>query len=67
MSTQIKRVFGNGFLCLYGGAGTELHQQIIVWRKLGMEIHLVSSWNHHAEPLYNEMVTRGIILHAPGA
>ncbi|MGN0258006.1 MAG: hypothetical protein ACI4CA_06525, partial [Bacteroides sp.] len=66
MSTQIKRVFVNGFPSLYGGAGTELHHQIIVWRKLGMEVHLVPSWDYHAEPLYNEMVTLGVIMHAPG-
>ena len=42
MSTQIKRVFVNGFPSLYGGAGTELHHQIIVWRKLGMEVFLLT-------------------------
>lgn len=66
MSNQIKRVFVNGFPSLYGGAGTELHHQIIVWSKLGMEVHLVPSWDYHTEPLYNEMVNLGVIMHAPG-
>lgn len=66
MATQIKRLFVNGFPSLYGGAGTELHHQIIVWRKLGMEVHLIPSWEYHQEPLYNEMTTLGVIMHAPG-
>lgn len=66
MSIPIKRLFVNGFPSLYGGAGTELHHQILVWRKLGVEVHLIPSWDYHKEPLYNEMVNLGVIMHAPG-
>ena len=65
MSSPIKRLFVNGFPSLYGGAGTELHHQIIVWRKMGVEVHLIPSWDYHGEPLYNEMVSLGVIMHAP--
>lgn len=65
MSSPIKRLFVNGFPSLYGGAGTELHHQIIVWCKMGVEVHLIPSWDYHGEPLYNEMVSLGVIMHAP--
>ena len=65
MSSPIRRLFVNGFPSLYGGAGTELHHQIIVWRKMGVEVHLIPSWDYHGEPLYNEMVSLGVIMHAP--
>lgn len=64
MSSPIRRLFVNGFPSLYGGAGTELHHQIIVWRKMGVEVHLIPSWDYHGEPLYNEMVSLGVIMHA---
>ena len=65
MSSPIKRLFVNGFPSLYGGAGTELHHQIIVWRKMGVEVHLIPSWDYHVDRLYNEMVSLGVIMHAP--
>ncbi len=66
MNTDIKRLFVHGFPSLYGGAGTELHHQIIIWRRMGMEVHLIPTWDPRREPLYNEMVTLGVIIHAPG-
>lgn len=65
MSKEIKKIFVTGFPSLYGGAGTELHHQIIVWRKLGLEVHLIPSWECLREPLYEEMVRMGVIIHAP--
>lgn len=41
MIRELKRIFVHGFPSLYGGAGTELHHQIIVWREMGMEVHLI--------------------------
>lgn len=41
MSRELKRIFVHGFPSLYGGAGTELHHQIIVWCEMGMEVHLI--------------------------
>ena len=65
MNTDIQRIFVHGFPSLYGGAGTELHHQIIVWRKLGLQVHLIPSWECIREPLYEEMVRLGVIMHAP--
>lgn len=65
MSTSLKKIFVHGFPSLYGGAGTELHHQIIVWRQMKMEVHLIPSWDYHMEPLYEDMVRLGVIMHAP--
>ena len=65
MSCSLKKVFVHGFPGLYGGAGTELHHQIIAWRHMGLEVHLIPSWDYHMEPLYEEMVRLGVIMHAP--
>lgn len=66
MSTPIKKLFVNGFPCLYGGAGTELHHQIIVWRHMGIDVHLIpTSDGFENEALYLEMVKRGVTIHAP--
>ena len=32
---------------------------------MGVEVHLIPSWDYHGEPLYNEMVSLGVIMHAP--
>jgi len=37
----MKRLFVYGFHGLYGGAGTELHHQILAWRHMGVEVHLI--------------------------
>jgi hypothetical protein len=53
-----------GFPSLYGGAGTELHHQIILWLKLGFEIHIVpSDAGYRNEPLYTEMLSSGVVVH----
>lgn len=65
MSNTIKRVFVVGFPGLYGGAGTELHHQIIAWRHMGKEVHLIPTWPVENEPLYPEMLQRGVIVHKP--
>lgn len=61
----IPRLFVHGFPGLYGGASTELHHQILVWRHLGVEVHLIPTWLALNEPLYPEMVERGVIVHPP--
>ncbi len=67
MSRALKRIFVNGFPSLYGGAGTELHHQILVWREMGMEVHLIPTGDgFYEEGLYLEMVRRGVVIHAPG-
>lgn len=55
-----------GFPSIYGGAGTELHHQIIVWCQMGVEVHLIPSWPATTEALYPEMVERGVHVHNPG-
>lgn len=64
MNTTLNRIFVYGFPGRYGGAGTELHHQIIIWRKMGMEVHLIPSWDtYQNESLYPEMLERGVIVH----
>lgn len=63
--TSITKIYVHGFPGLYGGAGTELHHQIAVWIHLGLEVHLVPNWPPFNEPLYLEMVDRGVIIHDP--
>lgn len=65
MSQSIQRLFVHGFPGKYGGAGTELHHQIIIWRKMGMEVHLIPPWDCLREPLYEDMVKLGVVIHAP--
>lgn len=65
MSLPIQRLFVHGFPSLYGGAGTELHHQILAWLHMGVEVHLIPSWDCHGEALYGEMVSLGVRLHAP--
>lgn len=65
MSRSIQKVFVHGFPGKYGGAGTELHHQIIIWRKMGMEVHLIPPWDCFREALYEDMVRLGVVIHAP--
>jgi len=49
---------------LYGGAGTELHHQIIAWRHMGIDVHLIpTNPGYPQEPLYKEMLERGVTVH----
>jgi hypothetical protein len=63
--SDIRKIFVHGFPGLYGGAGTELHHQILVWLHLGLEVHLIPSWPAFTEPLYPEMIERGVVVHNP--
>ncbi len=65
MSTSLKRLFVLGFPSLYGGAGTELHHQIIAWLHMGVEVHLIPAWDVCGEAIYPEMISRGVHVHAP--
>lgn len=66
ISRELKRIFITGFPSLYGGAGTELHHQIIAWGHMGIEIHIIPSYEGYKnEPLYLEMIQRGVIIHEP--
>ena len=58
------RLFVYGFPGLYGGAATELHHQIILWRKLGVRVHLIpTDAGYRNEPLYRPMLERGVVVH----
>ena len=60
------RVVVYGFPGRYGGAGTELHHQILVWQMIGLEVHIIpSNPGFPAEPLYPEMLERGVVIHDP--
>lgn len=66
MSRLLKRLFVNGFPGSYGGAGTELHHQIIVWRTMGMEVHLIPTGEGFGqESMLLELASRGVTVHAP--
>lgn len=66
MSASSQKIFVNGFPSLYGGAGTELHHQIIVWLQMGIDVHLIPTDDgFQNEGLYLEMLKRGVHIHAP--
>jgi Glycosyl transferases group 1 len=59
-----KPLFVYGFPSLYGGAGTELHHQIPIWQKLDFQVHIIPTQTGYAyEPLYRELIGKGIIVH----
>ncbi|MEM9419938.1 MAG: glycosyltransferase [Planctomycetota bacterium] len=62
--TPINDVFIYGFPGLYAGANTELHHQIVLWRSMGLSIHLIpSDPGYRNEALYPEMIERGVTVH----
>ena len=62
--TPINDVFIYGFPGLYAGANTELHHQIVLWRSMGLNIHLIpSDPGYRNEALYPEMIERGVTVH----
>jgi len=62
----MKRIFAHGFPGKYGGASTELHHQIKLWRAMGVEVHLIpSGGNPKKEPLYTELIQAGVVIHKP--
>ena len=64
MPLPVQRLFVHGFPGLYGGAGTELHHQILAWRHMGLGVHLVptnAGWRN--EPLLREMLGLGVTVH----
>ena len=65
MALSIKRLFIYGFPSLYGGAGTELHHQIMAWLKMGMEVHIIpTNHGYRNEALYEEMIERGVHIYS---
>ena len=64
MPLPVQRLFVHGFPGLYGGAGTELHHQILAWRHMGLGVHLVptdAGWRNEA--LLREMLGLGVVVH----
>lgn len=61
---DFRRIFAYGFPGKYGGAGTELHHQILLWTAMGLEVHLIPSFpNYDREPLYQPMLQAGVVIH----
>lgn len=59
-----KKIYVYGFPSLYGGAGTELHHQIIIWKKLNLDVHIIPTNNGYKnEPLIHEMTLLGVNIH----
>lgn len=65
MSSSSDTIYVLGFPSLYGGAGTELHHQILVWLKMDKNVHLIPTWDVQNAPLYEEMKSLGVYIHAP--
>lgn len=60
----MSRIFIYGFPGKYGGASTELHHQIILWRTMHLEVHIIPSHAHYKqEPLYRFLLQSGVIVH----
>jgi len=61
----MRNLFIIGFPGLYGGAATELHHQIKVWLETPeLKLHIIPTMtNAEKEPLYQEMVDHGILIH----
>lgn len=65
MAQPIQRLFIYGFPSFYGGAGTELHHQIMAWIKMDLEVHIIpTNHGYRNEALYGEMVDRGVHVHS---
>ena len=63
-----RKLFVYGFPGLYGGAATELFHQFIIWKRMGVEIHLIPSLSNYRElPLYKETLEMGVIVHGHNA
>lgn len=45
MTFSLKQLFVRGFPGLYGGTGMEQHHRIALWRKMGMDVHLIPAWD----------------------
>jgi hypothetical protein len=59
-----QKVYVHGFPGLYGGAATELHHQIPIWQRLGLEVHLIpSQGGHETDPLRPELTRSGVVIH----
>lgn len=65
MNKDLKKIFVFGFPGSYGGAVTEMHHQILLWRRMGMAVHLIPAWSPKEEPLYPAMRELGVIIHPP--
>ncbi len=64
MKTCNGRAFVYGFPGLCGGARTEMHHQIIMWLAMGKEVHIICDHVFYKkEPLYLEMLKRGVKIH----
>ncbi|MFN3167912.1 MAG: hypothetical protein ACE37H_12710 [Phycisphaeraceae bacterium] len=60
-------LFVYGFPGQYAGANTELHHQIVLWRKMGLGVHLIPGGEgHRKQGLYPEMLGLGVVVHVLG-
>lgn len=66
--TSSSEIYVYGFPGQYAGANTELHHQIILWRRMGLGVHLIPGGRgYRNEVLYPEMLDLGVIVHEPKA
>lgn len=63
----MSRLFIVGHPGFYGGAASELHHQIILWRTSfpEIELHIIPTWRPEGEPLFQSMKDLGVIYHEP--
>lgn len=63
--TAINEICVIGFPSRLGGADTELDHQIRVWRALGLQVHLIHTWDLDDNLRGMGMQDRGCIIHEP--
>ncbi|MCG8650277.1 MAG: hypothetical protein MI861_10620, partial [Pirellulales bacterium] len=63
-TSPVSELFVYGFPGLYAGANTELHHQILLWRSMGIGVHLIpGDRGYRNEPLYQAMIDLGVVIH----
>jgi hypothetical protein len=54
----------HGFSSLYGGAGTELHHQILAWLKMKLRVPIIpTNAGYKGEALYQPLLAAGVTVH----
>ncbi len=60
----VSELFVYGFPGMYAGANTELHHQILLWRSIGIGVHLIPGGHRYRdEPLFRPMIDLGVKIH----
>lgn len=65
MSKTIGRICVTSCPSTYGGADTELLMQMMLWVKMGIEVHMIHNapYSSTAKPILDDLRGRGVIIH----